>query len=254
MRAYRMVAAFVAWGWMSFCAAQAAEITVLAAGATKDVFEEVIPNFEKGSPHKVIVRWAATADFKKRMEAGEVYDLVVAAAPDVESYSAQGLIVAGSRTDIMKVGIGVATRAGLAKPDISSTDAFKRTLLDAQSIAYSTGPSGVYLVDLFKRLGVAEQIQSKIKRAPSGVPIGSVLAKGDADIGFQQVSELISYPGITYVGPLPSDIQNMTVYSVGVHSGAKSPEAAQALIAVLSSQTVWPVIKEHGMEPPDVKL
>ena len=230
-------------------AASAAEIKVLAPGATKEVYLDLVPQFEQSSKHKVMTTWSGTADIKKRMAAGEVYDVVIVGAPDIDAFIKQGKMVPGSRIDLMKSGVGVAVRAGAPKPDISSSEALKQTLLAAKSIGYSTGPSGVYVVSLFERMGIANQIKSKLKQVPSGVRIGSIITSGEAEIGFQQISELIHAPGIDYVGPLPADVQKITVYSAGIHSGATQPEAAKELVKALTGPVAAPVIKKHGMEP-----
>jgi molybdate transport system substrate-binding protein len=134
----------------------AAEIKVLASGATKEICLELIPSFEKSSGHKVIPTWAGTADIKKRIASGEVYDIVVVAAPEIDTFNKQGKMMTGSRTDLMKSAVGVAVRAGAPKPDIGSSEALKKTLLAAKSIGYSTGPNGVYMARLFERMGIAD--------------------------------------------------------------------------------------------------
>jgi molybdate transport system substrate-binding protein len=149
----------------------------------------------------------------------------------------------------MKSGIGLAVRAGAPKPDISSSEALKKTLLAAKSIGYSTGPSGAHVVSLIERFGIADQIKPKLKQIPTGARIETVLASGEAEIGFQQISELIHATGIDYIGPLPSDVQLITVYSAGIQSGAKQPEAARALVKALTAPEAAAVIKRHGMEP-----
>jgi molybdate transport system substrate-binding protein len=229
--------------------ANAAEINVLASGATKEVYLDLVPQFEQSSGHKVMTTWSGTADIKRRMAAGEVYDVVIVSGADIDAFIQQGKIMAGSRIDLMKSGVGVAVRAGAPKPDISSTEALKQTLLAAKSIGYSTGPSGVYVVSLFERMGIANAVKSKLKQVPSGVRIGSIIASGEAEIGFQQVSELIHAPGVDYVGSLPADVQKVTVFSAGIHSGAKQPEAAKELVKVLTAPGAAQVIKTHGMEP-----
>ena len=193
--------------------------------------------------------WSGTADIKKRMAAGEVYDVVIVGAPDIDAFIKLGKMVAGSRTDLMKSGVGVAVRAGAPKPDISSSEALKQTLLAAKSIGYSTGPSGDYVVSLIERMGIADQIKSKLKQVPSGARIGSIITSDEAEIGFQQISELIHAPGVDYVGPLPADVQKITVYSAGIHSGATQPKAAKELVKGLTGPVAAPVIKKHGMEP-----
>jgi molybdate transport system substrate-binding protein len=145
--------------------------------------------------------------------------------------------------------IGVAVRAGAPKPDIGTLDALKRTLLQAKSIAYSASASGVYLSqEMFPRLGIADQIRGKCKRI-ANEPVGAVVARGDAEIGFQQISELLPVPGIDYVGPLPREVQKVTVFSAGIASGAKHPDAARALIKFLASPDAAPAIQKSGLEP-----
>jgi len=223
---------------------------VLAPGAVKEVYLDLVPQFEQSSKHKVMTTWSGTADIKKRMAADEVYDLVIVGAPDIDAFIKEGKMVAGSRIDLMKSGVGVAVRAGAPKPDISSSEALKQTLLAAKSIGYSTGPSGVYLLSLIERMGIADQVKLKLKEVPSGARIGSIITSGEAEIGFQQISELIDAPGVDYVGPLlPADVQKITVYSAGIHSGATQPEAAKELVKALTGPVAAPVIKKHGMEP-----
>jgi molybdate transport system substrate-binding protein len=230
-------------------AASAAEIKVLASGAIKEAYLELIPQFEKASEHKVATTWAGTVDIKKRMAAGEVYDLVIVASPELDAFIREGKMVAGSRADLVRSGVGVAVRAGAPKPDIGSADALKKALLAAKSIGYSTGPSGVYLASLFERMGIADQVKPKLKQTQPGVLVGSIIASGEAEIGFQQVSELIHVPGIDFIGPLPADVQKITVFSAGIHSGAKEPEAAKALVKFLTAPAAVPVFKKHGLEP-----
>ena len=229
--------------------ASAEEIIVLAAGATEEIFAELVPQFEKSSGHKVVATFTGTANIKKQVAAGEVYDLVIVGGPEIDAFIQQGTIVPGSRTDLVKSGVGVAVRAGSPKPDISSSEALKKTLLAAKSVGISTGPSGVHMASLFERMGIADQIKPKLKQVPSVVSIGSVIVSGEADIVFQQISELIHYPGLDYIGPLPSEVQKITVYSAGIHSRAKQPEAAKALVKSLTALTAEMVIKKHGMEP-----
>ena len=229
--------------------ASAQEIIVLAAGATEEIFAELVPQLEKSSGHKVVATFTGTANIKKQVAAGEVYDLVIVGGPEIDAFIQQGTIVPGSRTDLVKSGVGVAVRAGSPKPDISSSEALKKTLLAAKSVGISTGPSGVHMASLFERMGIADQIKPKLKQVPSGVRIGSVIVSGEADIGFQQISELIHSPGLDYIGPLPSEVQKITVYSAGIHSRAKQPEAAKALVKSLTALTAEMVIKKHGMEP-----
>lgn len=229
--------------------ANAAEISVLSTAGPKEAYIELVPQFEKATEHKVATTWAGTLDVQKRMAAGEVFDLVISSGTAIDEFIKQGKLVQGSRVDLAKSGVGIAVKKGAPKPDVSTTDALKRALLSAKSIGYSTGPSGVYLAGLFQRLGIADDIKSKLKQTPSGVMVGSLIASGEAEIGFQQVSELVHYAGIDYIGPLPADIQLTTVFSSGIHSGAKAPDAAKALVKFLTSPQAAPVYKKGGMEP-----
>jgi molybdate transport system substrate-binding protein len=229
--------------------ASAAEIKVLASGATKEVIDEVIPEFEKASGHKVTVIFTGAAKIKERIAAGEVYDVVIVGGPVVDAFIQQGRVVPGSRTDLMKSGVGVAVRAGGAKPDIRSSEALKRTVLAAKSIGYSSGPSGDYVITLVQRMGIADQVKPKMKQVPSGARISTMIESGEVEIGFQQISELIHEKGINYLGPLPAEIQKITVFSAGLHTDANEPQAAKALVKALRSPDAATVIKAHGMEP-----
>ena len=226
----------------------AAEVKVMLSAAFKEAYAELVPQFERATGHKVVTIWAPTVEMMKRLKGGETVDLVIVAADSIEELIKLGKIASGSRVDLAKSVIGVAIRAGAPKPDIRTTEAFKRTLLSAKSIAYSTGPSGVYISDLFKRLGIAEELKPKIKQL-QGVPIGEVVARGDAEIGFQQVSEILPVAGIELLGPLPADIQRTTVFSIGLHAGAQQPDAARALVKFITSPAAAPVIRKKGMEP-----
>jgi len=229
--------------------AQAAEVKLIASAAVKGAVLDLVPTFEKASGHKATIIWAGTEAITRRISGGELVDIVLIAAPNIDKLVAEGKLVAGSRADIAKSGIGVAVRAGLPKPDISSGEAIKNAVLAAKSVAYSSGPSGFYLADLFKRMGIADQIKHKVKQTPSGVQVGEVVARGEADLGFQQVSELLHLKGIHYLGPLPADIQHITVFSAGLHKAAPQPDAAKALVKFLTAPEAAPIIRKTGMEP-----
>jgi molybdate transport system substrate-binding protein len=149
----------------------------------------------------------------------------------------------------MLAGLGISVRAGAPKPDISTVEAYKATLLAAKSIGYSTGPSGVYMLSVFERLGIADQVKGKLRQTPSGVFVGSLIASGEAEVGFQQIGELKRFPGIDYVGPLPGELQRMTVFTAGVHTGAKQADAARALLKFITAPAAAPVFMKHGLEP-----
>lgn len=214
----------------------------------KETCLELVPQFEKASGHKVVTNWAGTADIMKRMKAGESADLVVVAANSLDELTKLGRIAPGSRVDIARSGIGAAVRKGAPKPDIGSGDALKRALLSAKSIAYSSGPSGVYLAGLFRRMGIAAELKPKLRQVPPGASAGEAVARGEAEIGFQQVSELVHVAGVDYLGPLPPEVQLVTVFSGGIHVGAKQPDAARGLVKFLTAPAAVPVIRKNGME------
>jgi molybdate transport system substrate-binding protein len=240
---------FIAGGLMLAGMARAAEIKVLASPAIRESYLELLPRFEKASGHRVVTMWAGTTDVMKRIKGGEMVDAVVLSAASLEELIKLGKVVPGSRVDLAKSGVGVAVRAGAAKPDISSGEALKRALLAAKSIAYSSGPSGIYLAGLFQRMGIAGELKGKLKQVAPGVQVGGIVASGEAEIGFQQVSELLAVPGIDYVGPLPPDIQSITVFAGGIHAGAKEADAAKAWFKFITAPAAAPVLKKHGMEP-----
>jgi molybdate transport system substrate-binding protein len=228
--------------------ATAGEIKVMSSVAIKEAYLELTPAFERASEHKVTTLWVPTVDMMTRLKGEETVDLVIMAAPSIDELTRAGKIVAGSRVDIAKSGVGIAVRAGAPHPDVSSADALKRALLAAKSIAYSTGPSGVYLMGLFQRMGIADEISPKIKQI-KGEPVGAVIARGDAEIGFQQVSELLPVKGIDFLGPLPAEIQQITVFAAGRHVAAKDPEAVKAFVKFLTAPAAGAVFKKAGMEP-----
>jgi molybdate transport system substrate-binding protein len=229
--------------------AGAVEIKVLSTQAPEQAYRELAPQFEKASGHTVTTIFSGTLDVQKRIAAGEAYDLIIMAGPAIDDFIKSGKIVPGSRVNIARSGVGVAVRAGAPKPDISSTEAVKKTLLAAKSIGYSTGPSGVYLTGLFQRLGVADAIKDKLKQTPTGIFVGNIVADGDAEIGFQQVSELAHFPGVDFVGPLPADIQEITVFSAGIQVGAKQVDAAKDWVKFLTGPAAAPAFKSKGLEP-----
>jgi molybdate transport system substrate-binding protein len=228
--------------------AQAADITVLATPGIKEAYVELAPQFEKAGKHKVTTTWAGTADVMKRMKAGETFDAVILASDSLEELIDTSRVMAGSRSDVARSLVGVAVRNGVPKPDISTTDAVKKALAAAKSVVISSGPSGVYLNALFEKLGVMADLKPKLKITPPGVPVGGVLAKGEGELGFQQVSELAHYPGIQYVGQLPADIQKVTVFSGGVPAASREPDTARAFLQFLAAPEHQAVLKKHGLD------
>ena len=229
--------------------ANAADINVISTQATEEAYKELVAQFEKATGHKVTTFFSGTLNVQKKLADGEPYDLILMAGPAIDDQIKLGKALAGSRVDIAKSGTGLAVRKGAAKPDIGSPDALKQTLLTVKSIGYSTGPSGLYMLTVFEKLGIADQVKPKLKQTPSGVFVGTLIANGDTEVGFQQISELVHFPGIDYVGPLPGDLQRMTMFSTGIHTGAKQADAARALVKFLTAPAAAPVIRKHGLEP-----
>ena len=212
-----------------------------------------MPAFEKTSGHKVTTVWGGTLDITRRVSGGEVFDIVVIPASGIDSLIRDGRLAAGSRVDFAKSGIGVARHPSAPKPDVSSGEALKASLLSARSIVLSSGPSSFYLLDLFKKWGIADTLAPKIKRLASGLSVGESLAKHEGDIGFTQISEFLAIKGIDYVGPLPADVQHMTVFSIGVHAAAPAADPARQLIGFLTSPEAAKALHHSGMEPGWVK-
>jgi molybdate transport system substrate-binding protein len=229
--------------------AHATEIKVLSTQAAEQAYRELVPQFEAATGHKVSTVFTGTLDVQKRIGAGEMYDLIIMAGPAIDDFIKAGRVVPGTRVDLVKSGVGVAVPAGAAKPDISTTEALKKTLVAAKSIGYSTGPSGVYMLGLLQRLGVADIVKPKLKQTPTGVFVGTIVANHEVEIGFQQVSEFVHFPGVDYVGPLPAEVQEVTVFSAGVQVGAKEAEAAKAWVRFLTAPAAAPVYRKMGLEP-----
>ena len=239
-------------GWgagMGSNLATAAEITVLSTQAPEQACRELLPQFEKASGHTVKISYTGTLDAKKRIAAGQPFDLLIMASPDIDGFITSGTLAPGSRVDLAKSGVGIGVRAGAPKPDVSTTEAFKKTLLAAKSIGYSTGPSGNYVIGLFERLRIADQVKPKLKQTPTGVFVGTIVANGEVEIGIQQVSEMSHFAGVDYVGPLPADIQKMTIFASGIAATTKQAEAAKALVKFLTAPQAAEAFKKRGMEP-----
>jgi len=233
---------------------KSSELNVMTSGGFTAAYRELVPEFERKTGHKIITAYGASMgnapdSIPSRLQRGEPADLVILASSALDELVKQGKVVPGSRVDLADSIIGMAVGAGAPKPDISTVEAFKRTLLSAKSIAYSDSASGVYLsTELFPRLGIADKIRSKCKRIQSEM-VGSVVARGDAEIGFQQMSELLPISGITIVGPLPTAVQRVTVFSGGVTVGARQPEIAAQLLRFFASEQAARAIERSGLRP-----
>jgi molybdate transport system substrate-binding protein len=233
---------------------RADEIHVMTSGAFTEAFLQLVPLFEKQTGHTVVTAFGASLgnapdSIPMRLQRGEPADLVILAASALDDLIAQGKVARGSRVDLVRSSIGVAVRAGAPRPDVSTVAALTKALLDAKSIAYSASASGVYVsTELFPRLGIAEKVKGKSTRIESE-RVGAVIARGDAEIGFQQISELLPIQGITFLGPLPAELQRVTVFSAGIGAGAKNTDAARALVAFLRAPAAAQTIAKTGLEP-----
>lgn len=231
-------------------AAQAAEIKLLSSNGVTAVMKELGPEFERTTGHRIAVRFDAAAILRKQIEAGEAFDLTILTVPVLEDMMKKGTVLAGSRADIARSGVGVSMRAGLPKPDISSVDAFKKAMLGAQTVAYTTeGTSGRYFVSVLEKLGIGEQMKPKARTRASG-PAGELVAKGEAEFAVQQISELLPVAGTQLVGPFPPELQLYTTFTAGLGARAAEPDAARALMKFLTAPAAAPVIRSKGMEPP----
>jgi molybdate transport system substrate-binding protein len=229
--------------------AAAAEIKVFSTGAFKEALGVLAPTFGKSSGHSVVTIPGSTDEIIKRLSAGETLDVVIAPIPLVEQMMLRGVLIPDSRVDVAKSGIGVAARMGAPRLDIGSSEAFKKTLLDAKSIVLSAGVSGVYLNGLFRKWGIADQIRSKSITLPGAVPVAAALVRGEVEIGFLQVSELLPVKGIQFLGPLPADIQEMTVVAAVLSKTLGAADAAKAFARFLKSPEASLVVKKTGLEP-----
>jgi len=234
-------------------ASSAAEITVLTTGAFKSVVTAVVPEFEKQTGHKVVVANDTAGALAKRIAGGEAFDVVILTPPAIDQLAESGKVASGSAVRLARVGIGVAVRKGAPAPDIATVAAFKAALLQARSVAYidpaAGGSSGIYLAQLFAKLGLADAIKDKAVLVPGGL-VAERVVSGEAELGIHQISEILAVPGATLVGPLPAELQNYTVYAGGVSAASRDSAAAQAFLGTLSIPHSLAVLQGKGMEAP----
>lgn len=234
-------------------AASAGELKVMTSGGFTAAYRELVPEFERTTGITIITAYGASMggapdSIPSRLDRGEPVDVVILASAALDDLIRRGRVVRSTRMDLVRSAIGIAVRAGTARPDISSVDALKRTLLAARSVAYSDSASGVYVsTELFSRLGIAAEMLSKSRK--TGGMVGEAVARGEAEIGFQQISELLAVKGIDYVGPLPAGAQRVTVFSAGIAVKSATPEAAALLLRFLASKAAVPAIVKSGLEP-----
>jgi molybdate transport system substrate-binding protein len=249
------LAALAAWIAVVLAAqaAAAAEVKVLTAGAFKQVLVALAPRYEQETGNKVVLENDPVGTLVKRIEGGAAFDLAVLSPGAIDGLVKSGKVVPGSSTALARVGIGVVVKDGAPKPDIGSVDAFKRALVAAPSIAYidpaAGGSSGVYIAGLLQKLGIADAVRAKTRLIPGGL-VAEHIAKGEAELGIAQISEITPVKGVTLVGPLPAGIQNYTTYAAGVGAAAKQADAARALVKILTGPDAAAVIAAKGMEKP----
>lgn len=224
-------------------------ITGISSMAMRQVLAELVDAYERQSGQPVAVVSVGGVDAMRRVRDGEAFDFVVLATDAIAQLTAAGRVDPKSRTDLARSGVAIAVAAGAARPDVSSETAVRDAVLRAGSVGYSTGPSGAHLLRLFERWGIADTMAPRIVRAAPGIPVASLVARGDVELGFQQLSELIDAPGIDVVGPLPPAIQAATVFSAAVCTASDSPGHARALLSFLASPEADAAKQRHGMAP-----
>ena len=227
----------------------AARITGISSMATRAVLAELTELYRARSQADVAIESVGGVDAAKRVQADEAFDIVILAADAIDKLIAGGKVLAGSKADLVRSGVAVAVRAGATRPDIGSEDALRRAVVGARTLGFSTGPSGVQLARLFERWGIADEIKGRIVTAPPGVPVGSLVAKGEVELGFQQLSELMHLPGIDVLGALPQEVQIVTIFSGGVCAASSQPQAARDLLAFMASSVADDAKRRQGMEP-----
>jgi len=225
------------------------EIRGISSMATRLVLAELADAYQERTGVRVAIESVGGVDAAKRVQAGEAFDVVILASDAIDKLVASGHVVAGSRVDLVHSGVAIAVREGAPHPDVSTEDALRQAVLAARTVSYSTGPSGVALAKLFERWGIADQIRDRIVTPPPGIPVGSLVAKGEVELGFQQLSELINLPGIAVLGPMPQAVQIVTTFSGGVCASSAQADAVRAMLAFMASPDAVEPKRRQGMDP-----
>src|SRR5438132_7717186 len=234
---------------MTTVSIRAAEIKVIASNGVKEALHELAHAFERETGHKLVIAFGLATALKRRIEAGEAFDLAILPAAAIDDLIKQGKMDAGARAPIARSGVGIGIMKGARRPDIRTPGAFKRTLLSAKSITWAKeGQSGIYFAGMLERIGIAEQMKPKIVPAASGVEVGKLVAGGQVQLGVILVNELMAAPGVEVLGPLPAELQNYTVFHAGAGVGSKDSSAAKALIKFLTTPSAGAVFKAKGQE------
>jgi molybdate transport system substrate-binding protein len=229
--------------------AMTAPITGISSMATRGVLAELATAWTRRSGHAVAIRSVGGLEAAQRVLGGEAFDVVLLASDAIDKLIASGHLLAGSRVDLVRSPVAVSVRAGAARPDIASEDALKQAVLAAPGIGYSTGPSGTHLTRLFERWGIASEIQGRIVQAPPGVPVATLVARGEVELGFQQLSELLNVDGIHILGTLPAGAGFVTTFSAGLPPASTQAEAVREMLAFMNSADAAKTKRRHGMEP-----
>jgi len=227
----------------------AAEIVVYSTIASEEALHDIVPMFEKASGHKINITYGAGPDLVAKVRAGLTGDILIGPSDFTDPLTKDGKLIAGSRVDFARSGNGIAVRKGAPKPDVSTPEKLKAALLAAKTVSYSRGVSGLHFVSVLEKLGIAEEVKAKLVPPQARELVGAVVARGDAEIGVQQFSELLPVDGIEILGPLPGDLQRFMVYGANALPGSKEPAAAKQFVDYLKSEPAAAVIKKKGMEP-----
>ena len=234
--------------------ALSSDLRVLSGSGVLPVMNEIIPQFERTSGHRVSIVYGTVGEMAGRVQKGEVADIVIASAPQIESLEKLGKVVAGTRTDLAKTGVGLFVRKGASKPDISSVEAFKRTMLASKSIGWNDpaagAPVSIYMLGAFERMGIAKEMKEKTTAFKKRSERFEAVARGDVEIGFNQISEIVAAPGIDLLGPLPAAIQHYTLFTAGIVASSANQEAAKALLAFVASPAAKAIMHARGFETP----